>query len=99
LRKDIRKFIRECEVCQRNKTKNLKPAGALQPLPIPSKVWVDISMDFIKGLPLSKGYNVIMMIVDKFSKYSNFIPMTYPYTTTTVAKAFMKNIFKLYDIP
>ena len=56
-------------------------------------------MDFIKGLPLSKGYNVIMMIVDKFSKYSNFIPMTYPYTTTTIAKAFMKNIFKLYDIP
>ena len=46
MRKDIRKFIRECEVFQRNKIENLKPARALQPLPIPSKAWVDISMNF-----------------------------------------------------
>ena len=99
LRKDIKKFIRECEVCQRNKIENLKPTGALQPLPIPSKVWVDISMDFIEGLPLSKGYNVIMVIVDRFNKYSHFIPMAHPYTSATVAKTFMENIFKLHGMP
>ena len=56
-------------------------------------------MDFIERLPLSKGYSVIMVIVDRFSKYSNFIPMAHPYTTTTVAKAFMENMFKLHNIP
>ncbi|KAA8531351.1 hypothetical protein F0562_006060 [Nyssa sinensis] len=99
MRKDIRKYIRECEVCQRNKTENLKPAGALQPLPIPSKVWVDISIDFIEGLPLSKGYSVIMVVVDRFSKYSHFIPLSHLYTASTVVKAFMENIFKLHGIP
>ena len=99
MRKDIRKFIRECEVCQRNKIENLIPARALQRLAIPSKVWGDISMDFIKGLPLSKGYSVIMVIVDMFSKYNHFIPMEHPYTTTLIAKAFMENIFKLHGIP
>ena len=99
MRKDIRKIIRECEVCQRNKTENLKPAGALQPLPIPSKAWVDISMDFIEELHLSKGYSVIMVIVDRFNKYSHFIPMAHPYMAAIVAKAFMENIFKLHGIP
>lgn len=56
-------------------------------------------MDFIEGLPLSKGYSVIMVIVDKFSKYSHFIPLTHPYTAATVAKAFMDNVFKLHGIP
>ena len=54
MRKDIRQMIKECEVCQRNKTDNLRPAGLLQLLQIPNQVWVDISMDFIEGLPLSK---------------------------------------------
>jgi protoheme ferro-lyase len=56
-------------------------------------------MDFIEGLPMSKGYNVIMVIVDRFSKYNHYIPMAHPYTATTVAKAFMENIFKLHGIP
>lgn len=56
-------------------------------------------MDFIEGLPLSKGYSVIMVIVDRLSKYSHFIPLAHPYTTATVAKAFMENIFKLHGIP
>ena len=56
-------------------------------------------MDFIEGLPLSKGDSVIMVIVDRFNKYSHFIPMAHPYTTTIVSKAFMENIFKLHGIP
>jgi protoheme ferro-lyase len=56
-------------------------------------------MDFIEGLPMSKGYNVIIVIVDRFSKYNHYIPMAHPYTAATVAKAFMENIFKLHGIP
>ena len=47
MRNAVRNFIRECDVCQCNKTENLKPAGLLQPLPIPEGTWKDISMDFI----------------------------------------------------
>ena len=87
MRKHIRQFIKECEICQRHKSNNLKPAGLLQPLQIPSQVWTDISMDFIEGLLMSKGYNVLFVVVDRFSKYCHFLPLVHPYTAATVAKA------------
>ncbi|GJZ35316.1 hypothetical protein Tco_0581133 [Tanacetum coccineum] len=52
---DIHNFIRSCQICQRAKTSQLHPAGFLFPLPIPNQVWEDVAMDFITGLPNSRG--------------------------------------------
>lgn len=49
------------------------PVGLLQPLPIPLYVWVDISIDFIDSLPNSYGKTFLLVLVDKFSKYTHFI--------------------------
>jgi hypothetical protein len=65
----IRDFIRGCSVCQRHKTEHLHPAGLLQPLDIPTTVWQDIDMDFIKGFPKTSEKSVILMVVDRLSKY------------------------------
>ena len=53
VKNDIRDFIACCDVCQRNKYQAMSPAGLLQPLPMPKRVWDEVSMDFIAGLPLS----------------------------------------------
>jgi hypothetical protein len=47
----VHEYVWGCEVCQRNKIEHLNPAGLLQPLLVPSMVWSDISMDFVKGFP------------------------------------------------
>jgi len=39
-------------------------AGKLMPNPIPNVPWMDISMDFIMGLPEAQGYDAILVVCD-----------------------------------
>uniref|UniRef100_A0A2N9GM02 Integrase catalytic domain-containing protein n=1 Tax=Fagus sylvatica TaxID=28930 RepID=A0A2N9GM02_FAGSY len=95
----VKEFIRQCDICQRHKVDNLSPAGLLQPLPIPTQVWSDISMDFIDGLPTSQGKTTIFVVVDRLSKYAHFIPISHPYTAVSVAQVFFEQIFRLHGMP
>lgn len=56
-------------------------------------------MDFIDALPNSRGYTVIMVVVDRLSKAAHFVALKHPYTATSVARAFMDNIVKLHGLP
>ena len=62
-------------------------------------MWQNITMDFIKGLPISYGKKVILVVVDRLSKAAYFMVLSYPYTTADVAQSFMDNIFKLHGLP
>jgi hypothetical protein len=72
IKQDICTFVVECDVCQRNKGETVKALGTLQPYPIPPAIWRDISMDFIVGLPKPDNNSVIMVVVDRLSKYAHF---------------------------
>jgi hypothetical protein len=98
-RRLVTEFVHSCTVCQQNKTESLHPAGLLQPLPIPSRVWADISMDFVESLPKVHGKSIILTVVDRFSKYAHFIPLRHPYTASSVARAFFNDIVRLHGIP
>ncbi|GJX95249.1 putative mitochondrial protein [Tanacetum coccineum] len=54
-------------VKQLNKADLAASPGLLQPLPIPLRVWSEVSMDFIDGLPASKGKTVILVVVDRLT--------------------------------
>jgi hypothetical protein len=99
MKQDIHKFVVECEVCQCNKGEIVKSPGTLQPLPIPPAIWKDISMEFITGLPKSGNKSVIMVVVDRLSKYAHFCALPHPFTASTVAQIFMDQVFKLHGMP
>ena len=99
LRQHVKDFLRRCDTCQRFKADCLSPAGLLQPLSIPTKIWTEVSMDFVEGLPPSLGNTVIMVVVDRLSKYAHFIALKHPFTAITVAKSFIANVVKLHGIP
>lgn len=77
----------------------MAPTGLLQPLPIPSQVWEEISMDFIEGFPVSNGKITILVVVDRLSKYAHFLSLSHPYRAVVVARLFFDNIFKLHGLP
>ncbi|KAM4061463.1 his(2)-Cys(2) zinc finger domain-containing protein [Hirsutella rhossiliensis] len=45
MKEDIRRYIRNCHDCRRNKTPRDKTPGLLHPLPVPTSVWEHVECD------------------------------------------------------
>ena len=99
LKQEVDSFVKQCSVCQQSKHEHCKYPGLLQPLPIPENSWQDLSMDFVEGLPKSDSFSVIMVIVDRFTKFAHFYPLKHPFTAKTVAQVFFDNVVKLHGVP
>lgn len=99
LKRDVIDYVSSCPICQFNKFKQGHPVGLLQPLPVPSNIWTQLSLDFIEKLPNSQGYSVIWVIVDILFKYAHFICLQHPYTAEKLAQKFMENVYKLHGLP
>lgn len=68
-------------------------------MPIPTGAWRDITMDFIMGLPNSEGFEVILVVVDRFMKNAHFVSLCHPFSAPLVARVFVDNIVKLHGMP
>ena len=72
--KSVSRFIKFCSLCEVSKPSNRK-LGLYTPLPVPSRPWEIISMDFVGGLPFSKrGHDYLYVVVDRFSNMCILIP-------------------------
>jgi hypothetical protein len=96
---DVKRFVRNCHGCRRNKSSQLRYQGALKPLPLPARRWGDISVDFIGPLPLSNGFNCIMVVVDRLSKMRHFSVCTTDMTALDLGNLFVKDIWRLHGLP
>ena len=97
---EIASYVARCDTCQKVKAVHLRSAGELQPLPIPSWKWDDISMDFIVGLPrTSRGFDSIWVIVDRLTKSAHFIPVRKDYRASEYAKIYFNRIVSLHGVP
>ncbi|KAL1550842.1 hypothetical protein AAHA92_18755 [Salvia divinorum] len=99
MRKEVKEFVSACFDCQTTKYSTQKPAGLLQPLPIPNRVWEGVSMDFITSLPTSRGFTTIMVVVDRLSKYAHFAPLPPHFNALRVANLFIDTVVKHHGFP
>ncbi|KAG7556907.1 Zinc finger CCHC-type superfamily, partial [Arabidopsis suecica] len=98
LKKDVEKHCSRCVICHKAKSR-LHPHGLYLPLPIPNAPWVDISMDFVLGLPKIKHKDSVFVVVDRFSKMAHFIPCDKTNDATQIADLFFKEVVRLHGIP
>ncbi|CAM4638891.1 unnamed protein product [Leuciscus chuanchicus] len=79
--------------------RNRPPDGLLQPLPIPSRPWSHIALDFVTALPPSQGNTVVLTVVDRFSKAVHFIPLPKLPSAQGTALTVVNHVFRLHGLP
>ena len=97
MRRQVTRYVKECQVCQQAKTSNLP--RLLQNLPISTQVWEHVIMDFIEGLPKSEGVDTILVVVNRLTKFGHFVALKYPFTALNVAAKFVKEVVRLHGFP
>ena len=65
----------------------------------PEKPWSHISADFITKLSLAQGYNVILVVCDRFSKMAHFIATMERTSAEGLARLFWDQVWKLHGLP
>lgn len=99
MRKFVMDFCSSCADCSRAKSSRHKPYGLLKPLPIPERPWTSISMDLIEQLPQSDDFTAILVVVDRPTKMSVFVPTTNQLTAPQLAKLFVQHVFSKHGVP
>jgi transposase InsO family protein len=97
---DVKRYVTVCHLCQKNKARQGKPSGLLQPLELPHVPWHTVTMDFITQLPRTEsGHDAILVVVDKLTKMVHLVATTTTATAEQTARLYVDHIWKLHGVP
>ena len=99
MKRDILAYVTRFLSWQCIKAKRIRYPGKLHPHDIPQMKWENISMDFVTGLPTSKGYDSIFVVFDMLTKVAHLFPIKKDSTAKVVAQVFMHGIFLHHGLP
>src|SRR3954469_8635000 len=100
MKREIARYVAECDVCHPIKAEHQRPAGTLQPLPIPEWKWDKVNMDFITGFPKTqKGNDAIFVVIDRISKVAHFLPIRESITASQLADLYVSRVVSLHGVP
>jgi len=95
----VKDYVNSCHLCQYSKSSRHPRYGELASLPVPSSPWKGLSCDLITDLPISNGYDSILVFVDRMTKMAHFIPCLKSTSAPDFARLFISSIVKLHGLP
>ena len=96
---NIELFCSLCALCQTTKDSMQQPVRLLHSLPIPNRSWQLVGLDFMGPLPKSKGYDYLLVVIDRFTSQVHLLPMTTCAAAKEVAWLFFTEIIRLHGLP
>ena len=99
MKEDVQASIKTFHVFQVDNIERKKEVGLLQPLPIPKRPWQCMPMDFISGFLKVDGFKSALLVVDRFSKYSVFMPILSECLDEEASRIFFNNVVKHFGMP
>ena len=97
--KDVERFFRNCHTCRRIKATRHALYDVLKSLPVPEKPWQHLSVDFVIGLPVSKGFDAICVFVDRLTKQLHLPPFHTTISAEGLAELFCDRVFRYHGLP
>ena len=97
--RDVDRYLKNCHIYQRAWTSQHAPYSILRVLPVPEKAWQDMSMDFVIGLPWSKGKNAILVVVCQLTKMRHLIPCQNTTIAKELAQIYIKHVARYRGLP
>ena len=94
LRDEVEQYIKSYVTSQQNRTQFRKEDGLLRLLSIPTKCWESVSMDFMTHLPESKGFDSIMVVVDRVNKMAHFVLTRDTATAQEIDRLYFNKVVK-----
>ncbi|SJL18178.1 uncharacterized protein ARMOST_21755 [Armillaria ostoyae] len=92
-------FCRTCETCNKSKGNYRALSGKLHSLPIPTRPWQSIGMDFIGPFPEVKGYNYLWVVICRLTSQVHLIPIHTSNTATDLSAIYFREIVRLHGLP
>ena len=96
---EIRKYCESCGTCQTTKSSTTKPRGLLHSMPIPTRPWGSIGMDFVGPFPPSKGFDYLWVIICRLTSMVHLTPIKTTTKASELAWLFVAGIVRLHGLP
>src|SRR5258707_13587389 len=94
----VASYVAGCDACNCCKSFLTQKVGKLTPNQIPTHCWEVISIDTIRELPESKGYNAILVVVDRLSKHIHTVPTITTINSAGVACLFLEHVWRHHGL-
>lgn len=95
----VQQYVSSCDSCQRNKSRTSARAGELHALPIPSRLFGDVALDFVGPLPTCEGFDQLLTITDRLSGYVRLLPGKTRDGAKETAERFFDGWGRLFGVP
>ena len=94
----VKRFVRNCDLCHAENSWRERRQELLKPLSVPTRIWREISVDFIVELPFSDDCKNLMVMTDRLGKDVILIPMK-NIDADASAWAFVQHVFRRHGFP